>query len=143
MEVLKVVALCLSSFSLGVSISGVVFSTLEYRRANDRLKRMDARRADLSKKKEELDTHVPLTQFPWETPEEFANRVQERLVQGKLTMNAARLSIGLPALPKRDKDQTHVRNCFNCKHHSKGSKDNPCALCEDVNGIPDQWEAEE
>jgi hypothetical protein len=31
--------------------------------------------------------------------------------------------------------------CGNCKHHSKGSKDNPCSLCEDVNDIPDQWEA--
>lgn len=34
------------------------------------------------------------------------------------------------------------KDCGNCKHFSKGSKDAPCAFCEAVNGIPDQWEAQ-
>lgn len=149
MEWYKILCLCLSCFSFGLSASGLVFSSLEYRRAKDRLKRLDALRADLSKKKEELDTHVPLARFSWETPEEFANRVQERLARGKLTMNAARLSIGLPALPKRDEDPSVLHKaakftecCDNCKHTDKSSKDGPCDLCEDVNGIPSQWEAQ-
>jgi hypothetical protein len=35
------------------------------------------------------------------------------------------------------------RTCENCKHFEKSCHTNPCALCEDVNGIPDQWEAGE
>ena len=35
------------------------------------------------------------------------------------------------------------RCCDNCKHTDKSHKDEPCARCECVNGIPDHWEAME
>ena len=41
MEVIRIVALCLSSFSLGISLTGLVFTTLNYREAGRRLKRME------------------------------------------------------------------------------------------------------
>lgn len=55
MEILKIVGLCLSSFSLGMSITGLIFSTLNYREAGMKLKRMEEtdRRLKQMKEKEE------------------------------------------------------------------------------------------
>ena len=44
METLKIVGLCLSSFSLGVSLTGLLFTTLNYRKEDRKLKRMDEER---------------------------------------------------------------------------------------------------
>lgn len=136
MEWYKILALCLSSFALGISFTGLVFSTLEYRRATQRLARMDARRAELEIKEKELlkgNPHQPLTRYDWETSEEFAKRVQDKLAQGELTMNAARVSLGLPHLPAEP-------GCHTCKHKVNPRKGEPCVSCEDQNGIPDKWE---
>lgn len=99
MEWPRLLAVGLSSFSLGISLTGLVFSIINYRNATERLKRMEARRAELEKKKEELDKQLPLTPYDWETTEDFIERVQE-----KLTMNAARLSVGLSRIEEHEEE---------------------------------------
>lgn len=44
MEILKIVGLCLSCFSLGVSLTGLLFTTLNYQKAERKLKRMEEER---------------------------------------------------------------------------------------------------
>ena len=57
MEWYKILGLCLSCFSLGISLTGLVFSTLEYRRSAQKLARMDAQDDD-NTAKWELVSHT-------------------------------------------------------------------------------------
>ena len=53
METLKIVGLCLSSFSLGMSLTGLIFATLNYREAGRKLKRLEETARKLKQKEEE------------------------------------------------------------------------------------------
>ena len=45
---------------------------------------------------------------------------------------------------RRERKETAVfMDCRNCKHAEKGSKDEPCVFCENVKGLPSQWEAQQ
>lgn len=50
------------------------------------------------------DPHEPLERRPWETEAEFVERVNGKIADGKLTMNAARKSFGLPPIEHTDKE---------------------------------------
>lgn len=41
------------------------------------------------------------------------------------------------------KVKTEDLDCFNCKHTEQRPQDEPCRSCENVDGVPDKWEAEE
>lgn len=55
METLKIVGLCLSSFSLGISLTGLFFTMLNYREAGRKLKRMDEADRKLKQMERELE----------------------------------------------------------------------------------------
>lgn len=44
------------------------------------------------------DPHAPLIRAPWETENEFICRLNKKINDGKLTVNAARKSLGLPPI---------------------------------------------
>lgn len=46
------------------------------------------------------DPHQPLTRRPNETDKEFIDRIAQRVMDNKLTLNAARASFGLPPIKK-------------------------------------------
>ena len=98
METLKIVGLCLSSFSLGISLTGLIFTTLNYREADRKLKQTAKKRL-LS-----IDPSEPLRKFPGESSKHFVNRVMEALNEGELTVNAARASLGLPPIEKEERN---------------------------------------
>lgn len=52
MEILKIVGLCLSCFSLGVSTTGLIFATLNYREAGRKLKMMEETERKLKQMRE-------------------------------------------------------------------------------------------
>lgn len=51
------------------------------------------------------------------------------------------LIVERPCRRKRKKATT-FKDCRSCKHNSKGSKDEPCHSCENVNGAPNKREAQ-
>jgi len=61
-----------------------------------------------------------------ETSAEFVDRVLEKLAEGKITLNTARLSLGLAPI-KREGDGI---SCETCKYRYISALDHPCCKCQ-------------
>lgn len=55
METIRIVALCLSSFSLGISLTGLSCAIINYREADRKLKRMEETDRKLKQREEKKD----------------------------------------------------------------------------------------
>ena len=116
MEILKIVGLCLSCFSLGVSLTGLLFTTISAYQGKQTVKRSREKNAESNRKliekerereaKKKLppfrNPHEPMQKLPGESSEHFVHRITEALELGELTMNAARKSLGLPPIEKEE-----------------------------------------
>lgn len=99
---MKIVGLCLSSFSLGISLTGLFFTAMNYREADRKLKQSIKKQEAKKKIPPFRNIHEPLAKLPGESSEHFAYRVQEALNLGELTTNAARKSLGLQPIEKEE-----------------------------------------
>lgn len=117
---LRIISIALSSFALGFSLCGLMYSSLTLKSTREK------------KPKKKKNPHKPLKREEGETSEAFVERVQQKLKDGELTPNAARRSLGFKPI-KREGDGL---NCATCKHSARKGWGGPCQDCQNF----DEWE---
>lgn len=121
---LRIISIALSSFALGFSLCGLLYSSLTLKSTREK------------KPKKKKNPHKPLKREEGETSEAFIERVQQKLKDGELTPNAARRSLGFkPIEPKADGFRAHL-DCTTCRHIARKGWNGPCQDCFNFN----EWE---
>ena len=76
-----------------------------------------------------VNPHLPLKRREGESVAAFEKRVSEAIEEGKITLNAARQSIGLPPIERK----SYEVQCTTCRHcvqpKRPGIKYDPCEKC--------------
>lgn len=94
LKVITILIVSLTSFVWGWTARNLVEARRKEKQAKKKLEELLAKIGP-PPKWPKVNPHLPLKQRPLETTEEFVDRVQEKLEDGELTPNAARLSLGL------------------------------------------------
>lgn len=128
LKVITILIVSLTSFVWGWTARNLVEARRKEKQAKTKLEALLAK-VGPPPKGPKVNPHLPLKRREGESVAAFEKRVSEAIEEGKITLNAARQSIGLPPIERK----SYEVQCTTCRHcvqpKRPGIKYDPCEAC--------------